>query len=299
VRVILFTLTLPLALGTFGIITAGSLMALSSSGADGLDPFRYAEDADFIIVVAGSSLVPIVILVWLFSRYLDRKPMADYGLRTEGKWLLQILGGGVAGCAAVAVLFVLFFLLGWLKIESVKWMNKPSIVLGTLTLFGYALAFLCQSAGEEIIFRGYYLQNLIECWRPLAATAATAVGFSLLHCANPGFSQMAALNIFLIGIWFAMAYFLTASLWVPIGFHWGWNTSLSVIFGLPVSGMDFPALLQVRISGEAALWTGGSFGPEGGLAVTLLTTALLLGTARMMFVRRRTAAPLSNEAAKL
>jgi len=183
---------------------------------------------------------------------------------------------------AALVLFILYLALGWIQIQSVAWLDRPSILLGVLSLAGFVLCFLLQSAGEEIIFRGYYFQNLMQCWRPEVAITVTAVSFSLLHCANPGFSPLGAFNIFFIGVWFALAYLLTRSLWLPIGFHWGWNASLSVVFGFPVSGVNFPAVFRVKMSETGALWTGGAFGPEGGIAVTLLTSALLLGTVWML-----------------
>ena len=58
---------------------------------------------------------------------------------------------------------------------------------------------------------------------------------------------------------------------------------MSALFDFPVSGMvrDTP-FYDVRETG-ADWWTGGSFGPEGGVAVTLAVLAL---TAWMLRTRR-------------
>jgi hypothetical protein len=99
------------------------------------------------------------------------------------------------------------------------------------------------------------------------------MSFSFLHAANPGFNVVAAVNTFLIGIFFGAVVLGSGHLWSAIGLHAGWNFSLGCFVSLPVSGLSMPGLLAVRHreTGEfAELFFGGDYGPEGGLAVTLL-----------------------------
>ncbi|GAB2844710.1 hypothetical protein GCM10027176_55560 [Actinoallomurus bryophytorum] len=74
------------------------------------------------------------------------------------------------------------------------------------------------------------------------------------------------------------AYMATRALWLPIGIHFAWNVA-EAGFGTAVSGKssEFGGLIQTRLSGPTAL-TGGTFGPEAGLAgiLTCLATAALL-----------------------
>ena len=61
---------------------------------------------------------------------------------------------------------------------------------------------------------------------------------------------------------------LTRSLWLAIGMHWAWNFFEGPLFGTPVSGYPRyanlnPLLTSTTIGPEQ--WTGGAFGPEGGL----------------------------------
>jgi uncharacterized protein len=74
----------------------------------------------------------------------------------------------------------------------------------------------------------------------------------------------------------ATAYLQTRALWLPWGFHFGWNAAMAVLFGLPVSGLDFSAIVSSNSVGPTWL-TGGGYGPEGSLtAVVVLVVSLVV-----------------------
>src|SRR4029078_3131049 len=75
----------------------------------------------------------------------------------------------------------------------------------------------------------------------------------------------------LAGVWLAIAYLRTRSLWLPLGVHWSWNWALGSVFGLPVCGITIVSqpLLRGKDIGPALL-TGGSYGIEGGVACTVV-----------------------------
>ena len=89
--------------------------------------------------------------------------------------------------------------------------------------------------------------------------------------------MFSTINTMLAGIWLGIAYLMTRSLWLPTALHWSWNFAMVFIFGLPVSGLttlsEFAWLRGVV--GEPVWVSGGSYGPEAGLAATL---ALILST---------------------
>jgi membrane protease YdiL (CAAX protease family) len=97
----------------------------------------------------------------------------------------------------------------------------------------------------------------------------SSVLFGLAHATNPSVSGLALLNIGLAGVAFALAYAVTGSLWLAIAYHFMWNFSQGPLLGLPVSGMTFETLTTATLTGPE-LWTGGAFGPEGGLAASLV-----------------------------
>jgi membrane protease YdiL (CAAX protease family) len=85
------------------------------------------------------------------------------------------------------------------------------------------------------------------------------------------------INTALAGIWLAVAYLRTRSLWLPFGLHWSWNWAQASLLGLPVSGISrlAPAPLLNAVNLGPDWLTGGAYGIEGGAACTI---ALLIST---------------------
>jgi hypothetical protein len=106
--------------------------------------------------------------------------------------------------------------------------------------------------------------------------------FALGHLFNPNMSVPAAIGLFLAGLFLAYAYLRTRRLWLPIGLHIGWNFFESTVLGFPVSGLSLFGLLENSLAGPE-LYTGGAFGPEGGL---ILLPALALGTILVYYYTR-------------
>jgi hypothetical protein len=105
--------------------------------------------------------------------------------------------------------------------------------------------------------------------------------FGYLHADNPNATLLSTANVLLAGMMLGFGYVLTGELAIPIGLHVTWNFFQGTVFGFPVSGLSFPGATFLRTDQSGpALWTGGPFGPEGGLlapgamAVGILLTAL-------------------------
>jgi uncharacterized protein len=129
---------------------------------------------------------------------------------------------------------------------------------------------------EELSFRGYAFQSLTKSVGPIASIATFSIWFGAVHLMNPhsgGILSWSFVNTIAVGALFAVAYLRTRTLWMPIGMHFGWNFALGTLFGLPVSGLDYFAVL---VHGKAIgpKWlTGGYYGVEAsatGAAVILL-----------------------------
>ena len=128
------------------------------------------------------------------------------------------------------------------------------------TLLFSAILFIVAALAEEALFRGYPLQTLTRAGLASLGALLTSVPFAAIHLDNPNVAQgFTFVNTALAGVWFAVAYLRTRSLWFPLGVHWAWNWAQGSLFGLPVSGITSIAphpLLQASDLGPAWL-TGG------------------------------------------
>jgi uncharacterized protein len=143
---------------------------------------------------------------------------------------------------------------------------------------GQGAVFAVAAFAEEAMFRGYAFQVLARWSGPATATALSSVGFAIAHGANPDVGVFALVNIFLAGVLLAIAYLRTLSLWFATGLHMAWNWAMATLFDLPVSGIQlFDTPLYDPVIGGPSWWSGGTFGPEGGLVGTIgFGVALLL-----------------------
>jgi membrane protease YdiL (CAAX protease family) len=143
------------------------------------------------------------------------------------------------------------------------------------------------AAGEEVMLRGYVLQELMSKFSTTASVIVSSLFFMALHANALIHNDMAligAANIFLASVLLSLAYLATRTLWLPIGIHAGWNFVQGPLLGINVSGNDFATGWHpVTLSGPQ-LMTGGSFGFEGSLP-GLIGPAL--GILMIVLLRRR------------
>jgi uncharacterized protein len=86
------------------------------------------------------------------------------------------------------------------------------------------------------------------------------------------------MNTALAGLWLALAYWRTRSLWLPFGLHWGWNWTMGGVLGSPISGIrEITPEPLLRFEDAGPAWIGGGeYGFEGGAACTLVLLAITL-----------------------
>jgi membrane protease YdiL (CAAX protease family) len=233
---------------------------------------------------------PTLLWLWFCRRFFDRCSFVSLGLRRHG--FVALLGAGfLGGFLACALIFGVLVLSGQAHVSGWSLAAQSGGVSSSLLLLlGWLAMMVTVGYMEEVTFRGYALQNLHAWLGAKAAIFLQAVAFAFIHFGNllaqtksaPDTMQatlQAMPNIALIGIFFALCYHRTGSLWFPIGFHAAWNFSLGSVFSLPVSGIPIFHLLDVKMSGPTLL-TGGSFGPEASLLLTPLLLALCFVAAR-------------------
>jgi uncharacterized protein len=217
--------------------------------------------------------IMVTLSIWISAKVFDRRELAEYGLHTGRRWWQDLAFGTVAGFLAITAIFLAFYASGWIRITGTGW-ERVSASGFILPFLMYFLLMAVVGFYEELLTRGYQIKNIAEglhigpitpAWALIIASVGTSLIFSLLHAANPNVSMAGLINIALVGLVFAISYLLTNRLAIAIGIHFSWNFTMGAIYGLPVSGIRFrESILQARVTGPE-LWTGGKFGPEGGI----------------------------------
>jgi uncharacterized protein len=256
----------------------------------------FASPPEIFLLVIVLSAPPTVAMTWLFVRFLDRRTLASLGARWprgRRRAALRQLVAAPLGTLALLGSWLAVILALPSSLADVRWQGMdPQFTAGAawwplpswLLLALLLLGFLLQGGLEEWIMRGYVYRALKDRWRPWTAALASSVLFALVHAANPGVSGIALLNIALAGLVLAALVERTGSLWSASLAHGIWNFTVACLLSLPVSGVRMFDLLEVSIRGDAWL-TGGDFGPEGSLVLTLL--GLPLSAALWWPLRRR------------
>jgi len=236
------------------------------------------------VIVPVFALIGVLLTSYVSTRWLNRKPFAAVGLWLHPHAASEALWGILLGFLMMGFIFAVLLATGNIHIEP------RSIGAGELLgiLLSSAVSFAAAAMLEEVVFRGYPFQTLIQGITLLPAVILMAVLFSLAHLANPNTTIFGIVNIGLAAIWLSFAYLKTKALWLPFGLHFGWNFSQTTVFAFPTSGIEFAEykLFGTVVTGPEWL-TGGAFGPEGG---ALATVTLLVCTGYVLKAKQFDAA---------
>jgi membrane protease YdiL (CAAX protease family) len=209
-----------------------------------------------------------VLTVFLFRKYIDKKSIFSLGF--EAKGFLP---------AAATGFFLSLFILGagtliLVASQNLRWTD---ISFDPVQLFLSLGLMIMIAVSEELLFRGYVLNNLMSSANKWSALIISAAVFAIFHINNPGITTVAVFNVFAAGLLLGVNYLFTRNLWFGILLHAAWNFYQGPVLGFKVSGLALPSLLHQDLSGNPLL-TGDAFGFEGSLlngALTVITAGLL------------------------
>lgn len=238
----------------------------------------------FLGVINGVLLVALmVVLFWLAARFLDRRPLREYGFHFSPTWWRDLIFGLVLGAALMLAIFLIERAAGWITVRGTFVLQAHGVSVAGALVLG-ALSYVCVGIYEEAFARGYLLRNLAEGLngQPIAPRGAlllayllSSVLFGLAHQGGDHATALTTPFLALNGLFLGLGYLLTRELALPIGLHISWNFFQGYVFGFPVSGSGHEAAVFAIRQGGSTAWTGGAWGPEGGLIGLL---ALLAGS---------------------
>ena len=278
-RAIIF---MPLWLIIMGLVQSiGVVLIMMGSGVDMANPdsaealfSEMSFDSPVMLILTGFSLLGSFAALWVATKFIDRKPLMSIGLSVKDKANEMLIGLGFA-LAFIGGLFLVLWLIGAINITGYVGF-KPGVFIVSIMLFMAAF-------DEELIFRGYILNNMMDStsnrW---IALAGSSLLFALLHSGNTNVwsTWVPMTELFAAGFILGISYTFTKNLWFPTFFHFGWNF-FQGLFGFEISGFNVDSWKIISHENTANvpdIVSGGAFGIEGSvitLSCTIICTYLI------------------------
>ena len=241
-------------------------------------PGRSAGGPWFFLLFAtliGASMVGIIVLL---LRLFEKRGLAAIGLPFDRSAVTATVVGTALGATPILLLVGLALFAGY-----------GSVAPGNLTVAGFLQAMLPMllagfllAGWEELALRGYLLRQFSLGLNPVAAVIITGLLFGVMHSGNPGANWEGLVYTALGGILMGWLMVRSGSLWLLVGYHFGWNATAYQLFGLELSGFETESSATVVSLAGSEWLTGGSYGFEASLPAVVFEV-LVLG----LFTSRR------------
>lgn len=267
---VIYALVAPLVTSVIVSIPLAAIFILTGKDHLGAGAMLSSSAGMATLLVVGFG--PMFFLVWAWLRLFERRPLWTVGLERQA-WFAKYSRGAVLGLVMIGASVALPAAFGSTHLEGNSLGMWAAIAGALLLLVGWVV----QGAAEEVLFRGFLLQIIGAHYGVVVGVLTSSVLFALLHIFNANLSLLAVLNLMLFGVFTAFYTLKEGGLWGVFAIHSLWNWAQGNLFGLEVSGLPVQLDALIRLKGIGPVWlTGGAFGPEGGIVVTLVLSVGLI-----------------------
>jgi membrane protease YdiL (CAAX protease family) len=171
----------------------------------------------------------IVLLKWA-----DKRPIALLGIGLYKGTLKELSTGMLIGFVMIPSSIFILCLTGVATFSF----NGFSIDL-LMYLLSVLAILVISAAYEEILFRGYIFQSLIEGSNFWITLGIYSLLFGAAHLSNKGVTVFTIAVTVIAGVFLGVIYFKTRALWMCIGVHFIWNWTMGPLFGMGLSDSRF------------------------------------------------------------
>lgn len=272
-----------------GINALAPFMESAGYAAGGIDYEAFRAVSDAITGSAGYRLVTLFGEAWTIAISLfvclavQRRSLATIGVerrRAPLRYAVGLILGALLCSAAVLVLCL----------SRAATFGGRSGDLGVFYLVFVFFGYLIQGAAEELLYRGLLLTSLARRFRWLPSVLFSALFFALMHAVNVGATLLSLLNVFLFGVFLGLFVLRTGSVIGAAALHAAWNFVEGHVFGCAVSGVSSAtSIFSVTLDAGRESTNGGAFGPEGGLAATMVLMVALIAVLFLPSFRKKSA----------
>lgn len=235
-------------------------------GAGSIDAARLqmAFVSDNVLLFNLYFTILVSIAAYLFARYYQKRNNTSLGLTNPNR-LKNYFKGLCFGYALFMVCLIILRAFGLVEITN----NLASVSGPYLILF--VIGWILQGFEEELVCRSIIMNFFAAKNDVMVGILANSVIFTILHIGNAGYSLIPFINIYLMGIIFSIIFYIADDIFISAAAHSMWNFAQANIFGMRVSGEFLIENTAMKSSFFGSpLLTGGDFGIEGGLVVTLV-----------------------------
>ncbi len=203
----------------------------------GVDPA-----AMFIVVMLGAAALFVLVLVAV--RFIHQRPV-----------LSLITPYGHVDWKRFGIGFSFFMLLGAMAslVEALLFPGRYHLTFQPTAFFSFVPLVLVlipiQTAGEELLFRGYLVQSMaLLIRRPLVVAFISSFVFMLLHLFNPEVSAniiLMPLYYFGVGLLFALVTLRDNRLELAMGAHAGANLFTALFANYTITALPSPSIFTI------------------------------------------------------
>jgi hypothetical protein len=256
-RILLFFLVWGLLLSLF-IVPLGSKISKWQK----TNPFQVQLYSDIIAALT------ILAATWIMLRFIDHRPLKSIGF-SFSHFFRDLSAGLVIGVAWIGVSIGFALLFGFI-------LPVAPVGFSWYVLAGLSISMLFNVVTQELLLCGFILQTVRNQSNTVIAIIVSSFLFASYHAGAFKGEWLPVVNVFAAGVLFCIAYIITNNLWLPIFIHFAWDVLLGPVFGLTESGITNlgGGWKMFQLKGPS-LFTGGSFGLEGGLIVTFTVILII------------------------
>lgn len=262
------------------VIVLGILYGFSETGIDLPQELPAFVSGFWMAMQLITAFGLVYVILWAWLKFFEKRPFWTLGFEFKDavkQYARGFLFGMLMFVGSVAILGAF----GSVAFEVGDPSQQGVAAIGgvLLVLFGWII----QGGAEEVLIRGWVLPVIGARYKAWIGLLVSSLIFAILHGLNPNLSVIALINLALFGLFaglFAGLYAMReGSMWGISALHSVWNWVQGNFFGFEVSGTQAEGGTLINLMETGDDWlTGGAFGPEGGIAVTIVLVISILIT---------------------
>lgn len=214
-------------------------------------------------------------------RFVDDATWSSAGLGAAS-WQPRLVGEGfLLGASVMFATALLLWATGALHVDSIaKGFGDSASGVRAWNGASLRIVLLLAPAAlwEELFFRGYLWSVADAAGGARMALWSTSVAFGAVHLSNPGASVRTTVMVILAGLCLGTIRERLHSVPAAWSAHAAWNVVMAAVLHVPVSGLAFATPGYRSVLAAPAWWSGGSWGPEGGIAAAVVLGGALVFT---------------------